>query len=475
MSLCCKWWALAAVCFGVIMIVVDGTAVVVALPTIKGDLGFSNASLVWVVNAYMVAFAGCLLLSGRLGDLFGHRRLFLYGLMIFTAASLGCAVPHSSEQFVAARALQGVAGAVVATAALALIVNMFEGPSERAKALGIFGFACSGGGAVGLLLSGVLTNMGSWHWIFLVNIPIGLVVCALGVVLLPGAHTGEAKQPIDIVGAIAITTSLMVAVYAVVDASTAGWLSAQTLILLLIAMALLALFIGIEARAQAPLMPVGVFRMHNLAISCVVRGLFSAGGSAGIFVSLYMQGVLGYDPLHVGLAFLPSNLIMGAFSLGLSARIAIRFGIKGPLAIGVGVVGVGILLFARAPVGGSVVVDVLPGLVLLGVGSGVSLSPLLVAGMEGVPRSESGLVSGVVSTCSVMGGALGLAVLASGSAIRTKGLLAAGMELPAALNGGYHLAFLIGAASLIGAAVLATAFLHPYCGPLAPDARATEA
>jgi EmrB/QacA subfamily drug resistance transporter len=457
------------------MIVVDGTAVVVALPTIKGDLGFSDASLVWVVNAYMVAFAGCLLLSGRLGDLFGHRRLFLSGLMIFTVASLGCAVPHSWEQFVVARALQGVAGAVVATAALALIVNMFEGPVERAKALGIYGFACSGGGAAGLLLGGVLTSVVSWHWIFLVNIPIGLVVCALGVVLLPGVRIGEAKQPLDIVGAITITTSLMVAVYAVVDASTVGLLSAQTLIRLLIAMAFLALFVGIEARAQAPLMPAGVFQMHNLAISCVVRALFSAGASTGIFVALYVQEVLGYDPLHVGLAFLPSNLIMGAFSLGLSARIAIRFGVKRPLAIGVGVVGVGFLLFARAPVVGSVVVDVLPGLVLLGVGSGVSLSPLLVAGMEGVPQSESGLVSGVVSTCSTMGGTLGLAVLASGAAIRTKRLLAAGMELPAALNDGYHLAFLIGAFWAIGAAALALAFLHPHCRQLAPDVRVTEA
>jgi hypothetical protein len=266
----------------------------------------------------------------------------------------------------------------------------------------------------------------------------------------------------------------MIAVYAVVGANTAGWLSPQTLALLLIAIVLLGLFIGIEARAQAPLMPVRIFRMHNLAISCVIRALFSAGGSAGIFVSLYVQGVLGYDPLHVGLAFLPSNVIMAAFSLGLSARIAIRFGVKGPLGVGVGVVGVGILLFARAPVGGSVVVDVLPGLVLLGVGSGVSLSPLLAAAMQGVPRSESGLVSGVVSTCSTMGGALGLAVLASSSAIRTKGLLAAGMELPAALNGGYHLAFLIGATCVICAAALATAFLHPHMHELAPDVRVVE-
>jgi EmrB/QacA subfamily drug resistance transporter len=456
------------------MIVVDGTAVVVALPTIKGDLGFSDASVVWVVNAYLVAYAGCLLLSGRLGDLFGHRRLFLYGLILFTAASLGCSVPNYWEQFVAARALQGVAAAAIATAALALVVNLFERPVVRANALGVLGFACSGGGAAGLLIGGVLTSMGSWHWIFLVNIPVGLVIYAFGVVSLPEVRTGETKQPLDIGGAITITTSLMVAVYAVVGANIVGWLSAQTLTLLLIATALLALFIRIEARAQAPLMPVGVFRMHNLAISCVVRALFSAGTSAGIFVSLYVQRVLGNDPLHVGLVFLPSNLIMGAFSLGLSARIAIRFGLRGPLSIGMGFVAIGIFLFVRAPVGGSVVVDVLPGLMFLGVGSGVSLSPLLVAGMEGVPRSESGLVSGILSTCSTMGGALGLALLASGSAIRTKRLLAAGMELPAALNSGYHLAFIVSAFCLIGAALLAITFLHPHYRKLAPDVRVTE-
>lgn len=469
-----KWWALGAVCFGIMMIAADGTAVVVALPTIKGHLGFSDVSLVWVVNAYVVAFGGFLLLSGRLGDLFGHRTLFLYGLIIFTAASLGCAVPNSWEQFVAARALQGVAGAVVATAALALVVNMFECPIERAKAFGVYGFAFSGGTAGGLLLSGVLTSLVSWRWIFLVNIPIGAAVCALGAVLLPEVRTGETKRPLDIAGAITITTSLMVAVYAIVGTNTAGWLSAQTAALFLIAVGLLVLFVGIEARAAAPLMPLGVFRMRNLAISCVVRALFSAGTSAGIFVSLYVQDVLGYDPLHVGLAFLPSNLITGAFSLGLSARIATRFGVKGPLAIGIGVVGIGILFFAWAPVGGSLAVDVLPGVVLLGIGSGVTLSPMLVAGMEGVPRSESGLVSGVVSTCSTMGGALGLAVLASGSATRTRGLLAAGMASPAALNGGYHLAFLIGAFWIIGSAALAISFLHPHCRQLAPDVHATE-
>jgi EmrB/QacA subfamily drug resistance transporter len=455
-----RWWALTAVCFGVIMIVVDGTAVVVALPSIKSDLGFSDSSLIWVVNAYLVTYSGCLLLSGRFGDLIGHRRLFLCGVMLFTAASLACALPSSWGELVAARAVQGLAGAIVATAALSLIVNMFEDQTERAEALGIYGFACGGGSVAGLLLSGVLTSLLNWRWIFLVNLPIGIIVGAFCFVLLPDSGGHETKKPLDLAGAIAVTTSLTVAVYTFVNVSTAGWVSARTLALLLSAAMLLMLFIGIEARIQDPLVPLSLLRTRNVVTCCVASALFGAAGSSGIFVSLYLQTVLRYGPLQVGLAFLPYSLITGALSLGLSARLVIRFGVKKPLAIGFAVAAAGIMLFVRAPVGGNVAIYVFPGLVLLGLGTGVAFNPLLIAVMNGVPRGQSGLVSGVISTSSTMGGSLGLAVLASVSATRTKGLLAAGTGLTAALNDGYHLAFFISALSATGAAAVAITFLQ---------------
>lgn len=455
-----RWLALVVLCLGDLMIVLDTTVVNVALPSIREALGFSQTSLVWVVNAYMLTFGGFLLLGGRLGDLFGQRRLFLSGITLFTLASLACGLADSQSLLIGARAVQGIGGAVVSAVALSLIMNLFTEPAERAKAMGIFGFVMAGGGSIGVFLGGLLTDVFSWHWIFLVNLPVGVVVYVLCLVLLPAGRRPQAAARVDVAGAVTVTASLMLAVYAVVNGNAAGWVSAQTIGLLAAAAVLLVLFVGIEARVRAPLMPLGLFRLRNLATANVVGVLWAAAMFAWFFISaLYLQLVLGYSPLQVGLAFLPSNLIMGAFSLGLSAKLVMRFGIRTPLAAGLLVAAAGLALFARAPVDGNFIADVLPGMLLLGLGAGVAFNPVLLAAMSDVEPGESGLASGVVNTSFMMGGALGLAVLASLAAARTDGLLASGTDRLAALNGGYHVAFIIGAvfaaaASLLGAALL---------------------
>ena len=355
-----RWLALIVLCLGDLMIVLDVTIVGVALPSIREDLGFSEESLAWVVNAYLLTFGGFLLLGGRLGDIVGHRRMFLAGISLFTAASVACGFAGSQGVLIAARAVQGVGGAIVSAVALSLIITLFTEPAERAKAMGVFGFVASGGGSIGVLLGGVLTDTLDWHWIFLVNVPVGVAVFALTLVLLPGGR-GTASGRLDVAGAITVTAASMVAVYAIVNGNEVGWTSARTLGLLALAAALLGVFVRIESRASAPLVPLGLFRLRNLATANVVGVLWAAAMFAWFFLTaLYLQLVLGYSPLEVGLAFLPGNLIMGALSLGLSARLVLRYGIRTPLVAGLSMAGVGLLLFARAPVDGSFVVDVLP-------------------------------------------------------------------------------------------------------------------
>jgi EmrB/QacA subfamily drug resistance transporter len=464
-----RWLALIVLCLGDLMIVLDTTIVNVALPSIRADLGFSQTSLVWVVNAYMLTFGGFLLLGGRLGDLFGHRRLFLLGITLFTLASLACGLATAQELLIGARAVQGLGAAVVSAVALSLIMTLFTEPAERAKAMGIFGFVMAGGGSIGVLLGGLLTDALDWHWIFLVNLPIGGAVFALCLVLLPAARGQAAGGRLDIAGAITVTASLLVAVYAIVNGNAAGWMSAQTIGLLAGAAALLALFLGIEAAVSAPLVPLGLFRLRNVSTANVVGVLWAAAMFAWFFISaLYLQLVLGYSPLQVGLAFLPSNLIMGAFSLGLSAKMVMRFGIRAPLAAGLLLAAAGLALFGLAPVDGTFVAHVLPGMTLLGLGAGMAFNPVLLAAMSDVAPSESGLASGVVNTSFMMGGALGLAVLASLAAARTDGLLASGAASPVALNGGYHVAFAIGGVFAAAAAVLSAVLLRAGTPALAP-------
>jgi EmrB/QacA subfamily drug resistance transporter len=450
-----RWLALLILCLGDLMIVLDVTIVGVALPSIREDLGFSEESLAWVVNAYLITFGGFLLLGGRLGDLFGHRRLFLAGIALFTVASTVCGLSTSQEMLVGARAVQGLGAAVVSAVALSLMMTLFTEPAERAKAMGIFGFVASGGGSIGVLLGGVLTDALNWHWIFLVNVPVGILVVVLTLAVIPGARIATGAQRLDVGGAVTVTAALMIAVYAIVNGNEVGWLTGRTLGLLGAAAVLLATFIGIEARVRSPLVPLRLFRLRNIAVSNVVGVLWAGAMFAWFFLSaLYLQLVLGYSPLAVGLAFLPGNLIMGAMSIGLSAKLVMRFGIRPPLTAGLTLAAIGLLLFARAPVDGNFVVDVLPSMILLGLGAGMAFNPVLLAAMSDVEPAEAGLASGVVNTSFMMGGALGLAVLASLAASRTDTLLAAGDSQAEALTGGYHVAFLVGAIFALGAAAL---------------------
>lgn len=424
-----RWLAFYLLCAGEFMIVIDTTIVNVALPSIQADLGFTEASLVWVVNAYMVTYGGFLLLGGRLGDLYGNRRWFLLGTALFTAASLVCALASTQWLLVAARAVQGLGGAAVSAIALSLIMNLFTGAGERAKAMGIYGFVCAGGGSVGVLAGGLLTSALGWHWVFLVNLPIGALVCAFCFVLLAPDRAPAVKRQLDVAGAITVTLSSMLAIYGIVNGTYA---------LLAVAAILLVAFLVLESRVRDPLMPLRLFRVRSLAVANVIGVLWAAAMFAWFFISaLYMQLALGYTPMQIGLAFLPSNLIMAAFSIGLSAKLVMRFGLKLPIAAGMLLAAAGLGLFAVAPNGGSFLVHVLPGMLLLGVGCGMALNPVMLAGMGDVDPGESGLASGVLNTSFMMGGALGLAALASLAEAR-----------------GYHAAFAAGALFAFAAAAI---------------------
>jgi EmrB/QacA subfamily drug resistance transporter len=425
-----RWLAFYLLCAGEFMIVIDTTIVNVALPSIQADLAFTESSLVWVVNAYMVAYGGFLLLGGRLGDLYGNRRWFLLGTALFTAASLVCALADTRWLLVTARAIQGLGGAAVSAIALSLIMNLFSQTAQRAKAMGIYGFICAGGGSVGVLAGGLLTSALGWQWIFLVNLPIGALVCAYCFVLLSPDRAPEVKRRLDVAGAITVTAASMLAIYGIVNSTYA---------LLAAAAVLLAVFLVLESRVRDPLMPLRLFRLRSLAVANVIGVLWAAAMFAWFFISaLYMQLVLGYDPMQIGLAFLPANLIMAVFSIGLSAKLVMRFGLRAPIAAGMLLSAAGLALFALAPAGGGFVAHVLPGMLLLGIGCGMALNPVMLAGMNDVDPSESGLASGVLNTSFMMGGALGLAALASLSEAR-----------------GYHAAFAVGGLFSALAAVLA--------------------
>jgi EmrB/QacA subfamily drug resistance transporter len=456
-----RWLALYVLCLGDLMIVLDTTIVNVALPSIRADLGFTETSLAWVVNAYLLTFGGFLLLGGRLGDLYGQRRLFLAGVSLFTVASIACGLSTEKGVLIAARAVQGLGGAIVSAVALSLIMGLFAEPGERAKAMGVFGFVMAGGGSLGVLLGGILTDALSWHWIFLVNVPIGAAVLVLAMRLVPASHGSLPSGGLDVAGAVTVTAALMLAVYAIVNGNQAGWGSLQTVGLLALAAGLLAVFLWIESRVSSPLMPLRLFRLRNVATANVVGVLWAAAMFAWFFLSaLYLQLVLGYSPLKVGLAFLPANIIMGLFSLGLSAKLVMRFGFRLPLAAGLTIAAGGLALFARVPADGSFVADVLPPMLLLAIGAGMAFNPVLLAAMSDVAPEESGLASGVVNTAFMMGGAVGLAALASLAASRTSTLTAAGESDVQALVGGYHAAFLAGALFALAAAAVGGVFLR---------------
>ena len=457
-----RWLALYLLCLGDLMIVLDQSIVNVALPSIRTDLGFSQASLAWVVNAYLLTFGGFLLLSGRLGDLLGNRRVFLGGVVSFTIASAVCGLAPSATFLVVGRAVQGLAGATVSAVALALIMGLFSSPADRAKAMGVFGFVMSGGGAVGVLAGGVLTGLLSWHWIFLVNVPIGVAVVIAARAVLPADDVAEGSTKLDVPGAVLITSALMLAVYAVVGGNEAGWTSSRTLTLLVSAAVLFVAFLVREVKAVEPLVPLRLFRLRNVSVSQVVGVLWAAAMFAWFFLAaLYLQQVLGYSALEVGLAFVPTSLVMMICSLKVSDRLVMTLGIRTPLTIGLALAAASLGLFAMAPVDGNFVIDVLPSMVLLGIGAGIAFNPVLLAAMGDVEPHEAGLASGVVNTSFMMGGALGLAVLVAVSDWRTASLAAGGSSPVEALHGGLQAAFAVGAVAAGLAAVVGGTLLRP--------------
>jgi EmrB/QacA subfamily drug resistance transporter len=451
-----RWLALYVLCGGLLMIVLDATIVNVALPTIQDDLGFSQNSLAWVVNGYLITFGGLLLLSGRLGDLIGQRRIFLIGLGVFTAASLLCAVAQTQEMLVAARFVQGAGGAIGSAVILGMIVTMFPEPREQAKAIGVFSFVASAGASIGLLAGGVLTEAINWHWIFFVNVPIGIGIALAAVRLVEDRPGIGLRAGADIPGALLITSALMLGVYTILEAGERGWGSLHTVGLGAVSLALLTGFVARQARVATPLMPLRLFRSRNVSGANIVMGLLVIGFFGMFFLgALYLQGILGYSPLEVGLAFLPSCIVMGALSLGYAEKLIMGIGPKAALIGGLVVAGGGLLLFARAPVDGTWAVDVLPVMLLLGTGAGLAFPALMTLAMSGATQSDAGLASGLVNTTTQVGGAIGLAVLATIATERTDALIADGESTASALNAGYHLAYLIGAVAIAVAVVVA--------------------
>ncbi|MFC4112506.1 DHA2 family efflux MFS transporter permease subunit [Nonomuraea zeae] len=443
-----RWVALAVLCTGTLMIVLDVTVVNVALPAIQNDLGFTQSGLAWVVNAYLIAFGGLLLLAGRMGDLLSRRGVFLAGLGVFVVASLACGLAGSQEVLIAARFVQGVGGAMTSAVVLGMIVTMFPGPRERARAIGVYSFVASAGGSIGLLAGGVLTQGLNWHWIFFINLPIGLATVVAAVRLLPRERSAGIGRGVDALGAVLITAALMLGVYTIVKpAAELGWGAGQTLGFGGVSLALLVLFLIREATARNPLVPLRIFRSSDVSGANLIQALTVAGMFGMFFLGvLYLQRVLGYDSLGTGLAFLPVTIVMGTLSLRYSERLVTRFGARSTLLAGLVLIGAGLALFARVPVDGTYLVDVMPATLLLAVGSGGSFPALATLAMSGATADDAGLASGLFNTTAQVGAALGLAVLATLSATRTEQLAGGGPADAAALTGGYRLAFLIGAA-----------------------------
>jgi EmrB/QacA subfamily drug resistance transporter len=457
-----RWIALYVLCVGVLMIVLDVTVVNVALPSIQDDLHFSTSSLAWVVNAYLIAFGGLLLLAGRFGDLLGRSRIFLLGVALFTVASLLCGLAWTQTLLVSARFLQGIGGAMTSAVVLGMIVTMFPEPREQAKAIGVYAFVASAGGSVGLLAGGVLTQSINWHWIFFVNVPIGIATMVLARRLLDkdrGIGFGEGA---DIPGAALITSALMLGVYTIVKpAAEVGWGAGRTLGLGALSLVLLAAFIAREATARNPLVPLRIFRSRNVTGANLIQVL-SVAGMFGMFFlgALYLRRVLGYDALEIGLAFLPVTIAMGSMSIRFSEPLITRFGARALLPPGLALIAVALALFALAPVHADYLTRVLPSMLLLGVGAGTCFPALMTVAMSGSTPSDAGLASGLVNTTAQVGGALGLAVLATLSASHSDKLLAHGSSTAAALTAGYHLAFWIAAALVLAGIVVAVTVLR---------------
>jgi EmrB/QacA subfamily drug resistance transporter len=453
-----RWRALYVLCVGMLMIVLDATIVNVALPTIQDDLGFAQNELAWVVNAYLIAFGGLLLLAGRIGDLIGQRRIFLIGLGVFTAASLLCALAQSQGLLIGARFVQGVGGALTSAVILGMIVTMFPEPREQAKAIGAYTFVAVAGGSIGLLAGGVLTQTINWHWIFFVNLPIGVATALFAIRLVPDRPGLGLSGGADLPSAALLTGGLMLAVYTILGVAEEGWGSTQTLALGAVSIALLAAFVIRQARVANPLVPLRLFRSREVAGANLVQALLVVGMFGMFFLgALYMQRILGYDALQVGLAYLPTTLVMGIMSFRFTGQLNLRFGPQATLLPAMVFVAAGLLLLARTPVDATYVIDLLPAMILVGLGAGLAFPSLMTLAMSGATASDSGLASGLVNTSVQVGGAIGLAVLATFATERTDALLADGEPAASALNSGYHLAYLIGTGLvLVGIAIAVT-------------------
>jgi EmrB/QacA subfamily drug resistance transporter len=454
------WVVLVVVGLAQFMVILDATIVNVALPSIQRGLHFSPESLQWIVNAYTLAFGGFLMLGGRAADLIGRRRLFLIGIFLFSAASLMNGLAGSAGILVAGRALQGLGGALVSPAALSVLTTTFAEGRERTAALGVWSAIAVGGGAIGLLLGGVLTSAFSWQWVFFVNVPVGLITILLALRFVPESRVEDRSGGVDIVGAVSITAGLVVLVYALVNAQSAGWVSLTTLGLVAIAVALLAAFVTLELRLRHPLIRLGIFRMRSITGSNLSM-LLVAGGMFALFyfASIYVQEVLGYSALRAGLAFLPvtAGIIIGA---GLSQQLIRRIGVRAVGLIGMSIAAVGLLLLSRIPVAGTYLGDLLPGLMIMAVGMGLTFVPITLIATTNVEEHDAGLASGLLNTSQQLGGAIGLAVLSTLAANTTANNLAglghavtplAGLT---ALVDGFHVAFLVGAFLFVGAAIV---------------------
>jgi EmrB/QacA subfamily drug resistance transporter len=456
-----RWIALVVLCAGFLMIVLDQTIVNVALPSIQTDLRFSQSALAWVVNAYLIAFGGLLLLAGRLGDLIGRRRVFLAGLTVFTVASLGCGLADTRATLIGARFVQGVGGAMTSAVILGMIVTMFQKPAERAQALGVYSFVAAAGGAVGLLAGGVLTQAINWHWIFFVNLPIGVATGILTIRLLPDDQGIGLENGADAPGAVMIVAALMLVVYAIVETSDYGWGSLRTLAVGAAGIALLAAFVARQARAANPLVPLRVFASRTVSVANLMFALVVAGVFGMFFVgALYLQRVLHYDAIEVGLAFLPVAIGIAMLALGLAAKLIIRFGAKPTLITGLILVVIGLLVFRRAPANADYAADLLPAMAAIGVGAGLVFPAVVTLAMSAATPEDSGLASGLVNTTRQVGGVLGIAILATLATAHSNALRAQGASGPVALLGGYRLAFTIAAALVLGAIALGLLLLR---------------
>lgn len=463
-----RWLALGVIATGMLMIVLDGSIVTVAMPAIQNDLGFSPVGLSWVVNAYLLAFGSLLLLAGRLGDLIGRKRMFLAGTAVFTAASLLAGAATSPAVLIAARFLQGIGSAMAAAVSLGILVTLFTEPRERAKAIAVFSFTGAAGASIGQVLGGVLTDALDWHWIFFINLPIGLAALVIAVPVLPADRGLGLGAGADVIGALLVTAGLVLGIYTVAKVEEHGWTSAPTLGYGALAAVLLAAFVIRQATARNPLMPLRIFRSRSVSGANLVQILMVAAlFSFQILLALYLQRVLRYGAAETGLAMLPAAAVIGAVSLGVSARLNARFGERNVLLVGIALL-IGVLgLLARVPVHADYLTDLFP-VMLLAAGFGLALPALTTLGMSGAGDDDAGLASGLFNTTQQIGMAAGVAVLSTLAASRTEGLLAAGESRAVALTGGYHLAFATGAGLLVAAFVVALTMLgRPERSPAA--------